>query len=106
PFHSQSMEAWFCHVPGLKVVMPGTPADAKGLLMRAINDPNPVLYFEHKYLYRSVKGMVPDEPYEIELGRARVVREGTDATIVTYGVGVHWALEEAERRVALGQSLE
>lgn len=106
PFHSQSMEAWFCHVPGLKVVMPATPSDAKGLLMRAISDPNPVLFFEHKYLYRSLKGLVPDGPYEIELGRARVAREGTDATVVTWGVGVQWAEAQAERLREQGRSIE
>lgn len=106
PFHSQSMEAWFCHVPGLKVVFPSNPTDAKGLLMRSIRDPNPVLFFEHKFLYRSLKGEVSDEPYEIELGQARVVLEGEDATVVTYGVGVHWALEEARRLKEQGRSLE
>ncbi len=95
PFHSQSKEAWFCHVPGLKVVAPATPEDAKGLLLAAIADPNPVLFFEHKHLYRSVRGMVPEAPYQTPLGAARLVREGTDATITTYGLGVHWALEEA-----------
>jgi 2-oxoisovalerate dehydrogenase E1 component len=95
PFHSQSMEAWFCHVPGLKVVVPATPEDAKGLLIRAIHDPNPVLFFEHKYLYRATKGDVPESPYEIEFGKARLAREGEDLTIVTYGIGVSWALEEA-----------
>jgi 2-oxoisovalerate dehydrogenase E1 component len=89
------MEAWFCHVPGLKVVVPATPRDAKGLLHTALADPNPVLFFEHKKLYRSVRGEVPDVPYGVPFGEARVAREGTDATIVTYGVGVHWALEEA-----------
>jgi 2-oxoisovalerate dehydrogenase E1 component len=97
PFHSQSMEAWFCHVPGLKVAVPGTPEDAKGLLLRAVADPNPVLFFEHKYLYRALRGDVPEEPYEIEFGKARVARKGGDLTIVTYGIGVLWALEEAER---------
>jgi len=96
PFHSQSIEAWFCHVPGLKVVVPATPHDAKGLLMTAIEEPNPVMFFEHKYLYRSIRGAVPDAPYHVPLGAARVAREGTDVTIVTYGLGVHWALEEAE----------
>ena len=97
PFHSQSMEAWFCHVPGLKVVVPATPRDAKGLLLSAIEDPNPVLFFEHKFLYRSAKGGVPLAPYHVELGKARLAREGRRATIVTYGLGVRWALEEAER---------
>ena len=91
PFHSQSNEAWFTKAPGLKVVYPSTPADAKGLLIAAINDPNPVLYFEHKALYRSVSGEVPDDYYEIEIGKARHVREGDEVSIITYGSGVHWA---------------
>ncbi|MBL0055399.1 MAG: dehydrogenase E1 component subunit alpha/beta [Chitinophagaceae bacterium] len=93
PFHSQSNEAWFVHTPGLKVVYPSTPADAKGLLIAAINDPNPVLFFEHKALYRSISGPVPEEYYEIEIGKARLVQEGEDITIITYGAGVHWALD-------------
>ena len=95
PFHSQSTEAWFFHVPGLKVVYPSRPADAKGLLLRSFEDPNPVLFFEHKYLYRSLSGPVPEEPYTIELGQARTVQSGTDATIVTYGLGVQWAVAAA-----------
>jgi 2-oxoisovalerate dehydrogenase E1 component len=95
PFHSQSNEAWFTHTPGLKVVYPSTPADAKGLLIAAINDPNPVMYFEHKALYRSVSGLVPDEYYEIEIGKARHVREGDELSIITYGSGVHWAEDYA-----------
>ena len=95
PFHSQSNEAWFSHTPGLKVVYPSTPADAKGLLIAAINDPNPVMYFEHKALYRSVSGPVPNEYYEIEIGKARVVQEGDDVSIITYGAGVHWAEDYA-----------
>lgn len=95
PFHSQSPEAWFCHVPGLKVVMPSTPRDAKGLLHSALHDPNPTLFFEQKKLYRSIRGEVPSTPYRIPLGKARIAQMGTDATIVTYGLGVHWALEEA-----------
>jgi 2-oxoisovalerate dehydrogenase E1 component len=91
PFHSQSNEAWFTKVPGLKVVYPSTPIDAKGLLIAAINDPNPVMYFEHKALYRSVSGPVPEEYYEIEIGKARHVREGDEVSIITYGAGVHWA---------------
>ncbi len=91
PFHSQSTEAWFFHVPGLKVVYPSTPADAKGLLLRSFEDPNPVLFFEHKYLYRSLSGSVPEDPYSVELGTARTVQSGTDATIITYGLGVQWA---------------
>ena len=97
PFHSQSMEAMFCHVPGLRVVAPATPADAKGLLLAALADPNPVLFFEQKKLYRSVEGDVPEAAYRLPLGTARVAREGGDATVVTYGAGVHWALDEAER---------
>jgi len=95
PFHSQSNEAWFFHTPGLKVVYPSTPIDAKGLLIAAINDPNPVLYFEHKALYRSVSGPVPEEYYEIEIGKARHVREGDEISIITYGAGVHWAEDYA-----------
>jgi len=96
PFHSQSNEAWFVHTPGLKVVYPSTPADAKGLLIAAINDPNPVLYFEHKALYRSVSGPVPDAYYEVEIGKARLVTSGDDISIITYGAGVHWALDYAK----------
>lgn len=95
PFHSQSNEAWFTHVPGLKVVYPSTPAEAKGLLIAAINDPNPVMFFEHKGLYRSVSGPVPESYYEIEIGKARTALQGDDLTIITYGAGVHWALEYA-----------
>jgi 2-oxoisovalerate dehydrogenase E1 component len=95
PFHSQSNEAWFVHTPGLKVVYPATPADAKGLLIAALNDPNPVLYFEHKALYRSVSGPVPEEYYEVEIGKARTVRTGDDLSIITYGAGVHWAEDYA-----------
>jgi 2-oxoisovalerate dehydrogenase E1 component len=91
PFHSQSNEAWFAHTPGLKVVYPSTPADAKGLLIAAINDPNPVLFFEHKALYRSVSGKVPDAYYETEIGKARHVQSGDDMSIITYGLGVIWA---------------
>jgi 2-oxoisovalerate dehydrogenase E1 component len=96
PFHSQSNEAWFVHTPGLKVVYPSTPADAKGLLIAAINDPNPVMFFEHKALYRSVSGPVTNEYYSIEIGKARIVQEGDDVSIITYGSGVHWAMEYAK----------
>jgi len=95
PFHSQSNEAWFTHVPGLKVVYPSNPYDAKGLLNRSIEDPNPVLFFEHKALYRSLSGSVPDEYYTTPIGRAGVLQEGQDLTIITYGMGVHWATEIA-----------
>ena len=93
PFHSQTNEAWFTKTPGLKVVYPAFPADAKGLLIQAVNDPNPVLFFEHKALYRSVYQEVPDNYYSIPLGKASLLREGTDVTIISYGAGVHWALE-------------
>jgi 2-oxoisovalerate dehydrogenase E1 component len=95
PFHSQSNEAWFVHTPGLKVVYPATPEDAKGLLIAAINDPNPVMYFEHKALYRSISGPVPEEYYETPIGKARLVQTGDDLSIITYGSGVHWALDYA-----------
>jgi 2-oxoisovalerate dehydrogenase E1 component len=93
PFHSQSNEAWFFHTPGLKIVYPSTPEDAKGLLAASIEDPNPVMFFEHKNLYRSIKGDVADEYYTVEIGKARTVSEGNDVTIITYGMGVHWATE-------------
>ncbi|RYY53233.1 MAG: dehydrogenase, partial [Chitinophagaceae bacterium] len=95
PFHSQSTEAWFVHTPGLKVVYPSTPMDAKGLMIAAINDPNPVMFFEHKGLYRSISGPVPEEYYEVEIGKARMVKEGTDLSVITYGSGVHWATDYA-----------
>jgi 2-oxoisovalerate dehydrogenase E1 component len=96
PFHSQSTEAWFMHVPGLKIVYPSTPEDAKGLMIAAINDPNPVMFFEHKALYRSVSGVVPAEYYEVEIGKARHVKKGSDVSIITYGLGVQWAIEFAD----------
>ncbi len=95
PFHSQSNEAWFFHVPGLKILYPSTPYDAKGLLIAAINDPNPVLFFEHKAMYRSISGKVPEEMYEIEIGKARKVLQGEDISVITYGMGVIWAEEYA-----------
>lgn len=98
PFHSQSNEAWFAHTPGLKVVYPSNPHDAKGLLLAAFEDPNPIIFFEHKYLYRSLKGQVPDSYYNVEIGKAATVQTGTDLTILTYGLGVHWALEAAQKR--------
>ena len=93
PFHSQTNEAWFTHTPGLKVVYPAFPDDAKGLLAASIADPNPVLFFEHKALYRSVRGMVSENYYHLPLGKANVLTKGEEATIITYGAGVHWALE-------------
>jgi 2-oxoisovalerate dehydrogenase E1 component len=96
PFHSQSNEAWFSHVPGLKIVYPAFPQDAKGLLLSALEDPNPVLVFEHKGLYRSIYGDVTEAYYTTPIGEARVVREGTKASIITYGACVHWALNYVE----------
>ena len=93
PFHSQSNEAWFTHTPGLKVVYPAFPEDAKGLLNAAINDPNPVMYFEHKALYRSLSGNVSDAYFTTEIGKANCIKTGVDVSIITYGMGVHWALE-------------
>lgn len=96
PFHSQSNEAWFFHTPGLKIVYPSNPYDAKGLLNAALEDPNPYLYFEHKLLYRSVRETIPDDYYTVEIGKAKLVREGTSLSIITYGMGVHWAIEAIE----------
>lgn len=97
PFHSQSNEAWFVHTPGLKVVYPSNPYDAKGLLLASIHDPNPVMFFEHKGLYRSISGQVPEGYYEVEIGKARVVQAGEDVTVITYGAGVHWAMEYSRK---------
>ena len=99
PFHSQSNEAWFFHVPGLKIVYPSTPSDAKGLLAAAISDPNPVLYFEHKALYRSIEleEDVYDDYYEIAIGKARIIKQGDEVSIITYGAGVHWAKNHCEK---------
>jgi 2-oxoisovalerate dehydrogenase E1 component len=96
PFHSQTNEAWFTKTPGLKVVYPAFPYDAKGLLATAINDPNPVLYFEHKALYRSIRQEVPTDYFTIPFGQASLLKEGNQVTIITYGAGVHWALETLE----------
>jgi len=101
PFHSQSNEAWFFHVPGLKIVYPSSSFDAKGLLCAAIEDPNPVMYFEHKALYRSNEGNVPEEYYTIEIGKANLVSEGEDVSIITYGAGVHWALEAVNQETTV-----
>jgi len=103
PFHSQNVEAWFCHVAGLKVVAPATPADAKGLLLAALDDGNPVLVLEHKRLYRSERGPIPPGHHVEPIGRARIARPGRDATVVTYGAGVGWALEAAASRAAEGR---
>ncbi len=96
PFHSQSNEAWFVHTPGLKVVYPAFPEEAKGLLLAAFEDPNPVLFFEHKALYRSTKEDVPTDYYTDEIGKAKVQQVGSKITLITYGMGVHWALEESK----------
>ena len=101
PFHSQSNEAWFTHTPGLKVVYPSSPFDAKGLLIAAINDPNPVIFFEHKALYRSISGQVPTGYYEVEIGKARHVLSGDDISIITYGAGVIWAEDYASEHPEL-----
>ena len=96
PFHSQSNEAWFFHTPGLKIVYPSNPRDAKGLLNAALEDPNPYLYFEHKMLYRSISGPVPNDYYTVEVGKAALAATGTQASIITYGMGVHWATKVVE----------
>jgi 2-oxoisovalerate dehydrogenase E1 component len=93
PFHSQSNEAWFFHTPGLKIVYPSNPYDAKGLLNAAIEDPNPYLYFEHKGMYRSINAEIPDDYYTIEIGKAALASEGESVSIITYGMGVHWAVK-------------
>lgn len=97
PFHSQSNEAWFFHTPGLKIVYPSNPYDAKGLLLASLEDPNPVMYFEHKALYRSLKAEVPTDYYTVPLGKATIVRPGDQVSIITYGMGVHWATAVAEK---------
>lgn len=106
PFHSQNVESWFTSVAGLKVVEPATPYDAKGLLLAAFEDGNPVLFLEHKFLYRSARGRVPAGHYTLPLGRAHIARAGRAATVVTYGVGVHWALEAATKLAAEGHEIE
>jgi 2-oxoisovalerate dehydrogenase E1 component len=105
PFHSQSNEAWFTKTPGLKVVYPAFPYDAKGLLIAAIDDPNPVIYFEHKYLYRSLSGLVPEGRYTVEIGKANVLRKGKQFSIITYGLGVHWALAYLDQHSELDATL-
>ncbi|MGI8848107.1 MAG: alpha-ketoacid dehydrogenase subunit beta [Candidatus Dormibacteria bacterium] len=105
-YHSQSIEAMFCGVPGLRVVVPSSPYDAKGMLIAAIRNPDPVLYFEHKRAYRAITGEVPDGDYTVPLGRANVVREGEDIVIFTYGYMVHNALEAADRLAGDGFTVE
>jgi len=106
PFHSQNPESSFAHIPGLKVVCPATPADAKGLLIEAIHDPNPVLYFEHKHLYRRIKDEVPDERYTVPFGEARTHREGEDISLITWGAMVYTAHEAAQKLEGDGVSVE
>jgi 2-oxoisovalerate dehydrogenase E1 component beta subunit len=106
PFHSQNPESSFAHIPGLKVVCPSTPEDAKGLLVSAIEDPNPVLFFEHKHLYRRIKGEVPDDRYTTPFGKARIHREGDDVTVITWGAMVYTAAEAAARLESDGVSVE
>ena len=106
PFHSECPEGWFFHSPGLKIVAPSTPYDAKGLLKAAIRDPNPVLYFEHKFLYRRIKAVLPQEDFVVPLGKAEVKRRGHDLSVITYGAMVHLALEAAELLSKEGIDLE
>jgi 2-oxoisovalerate dehydrogenase E1 component len=101
PFHSQSNEAWFTKTPGLKVVYPAFPSDAKGLMAAAIEDPNPVMYFEHKYLYRGISEEIFDDYYTTEIGKARLIQEGNQLSIITYGLGVHWAINYAKKNTNL-----
>ncbi len=105
PYHSQSNEAWFAHTPGLKVVYPAFPSDAKGLLISSFEDPNPVMYFEQKSLYRSVREQVPEGYYNIEIGKAKLQRTGSDLSIITYGIGVHWALEFLDANPSISADL-
>jgi 2-oxoisovalerate dehydrogenase E1 component beta subunit len=106
PFHSQNPEAWFVHAPGLKVVCPATAYDAKGLIKSAIRDNNPVIFFEHKFLYRRIKEELPDGDYTVPLGKARVAREGRHVSVITYAAMVHTALEAAETLAKDGIELE
>jgi 2-oxoisovalerate dehydrogenase E1 component beta subunit len=106
PYHSQCPEAWFFHVAGLKLVAPSTPRDAKGLLKASIRDPNPVIYFEHKYLYRHVKGEVPDGDHLVPIGKAEIKRQGSTVSVITYGAMVHHSLKAAEQLMPEGIDLE
>lgn len=96
PFHSQTNEAWFFHTPGLKIIYPSNPYDAKGLLLAALDDPNPVMFFEHKYLYRSISADIPDDYYTVEIGKAALAKTGNQVSVITYGMGVHWAVQACE----------
>src|SRR5918999_3914225 len=106
PFHSQNPESSFAHIPGLKVICPATPEDAKGLLISCIEDPNPCLYFEHKHLYRRIKGEVPEERYTTPFGKARIHREGSDVTVITWGAMVYTAAEAAQQLAGEGFEVE
>jgi 2-oxoisovalerate dehydrogenase E1 component beta subunit len=106
PFHSQNPEAWFVHTPGLKVIEPATPYDAKGLIKSAIRDNNPVMFFEHKGLYRRIKGEVPEDDYTVPIGKARVHREGPHLSVITYGAMVHVAAEAADALAREGVEME
>jgi 2-oxoisovalerate dehydrogenase E1 component beta subunit len=106
PFHSQNPESSFAHIPGLKIVCPATPEDAKGLLVAAIEDPNPVLFFEHKHLYRRIKGDVPEERYTVPIGKARLHREGDDVSVITWGAMIYTASDAADQLEADGISVE
>jgi 2-oxoisovalerate dehydrogenase E1 component len=101
PFHSQTNEAWFTKTPGLKVVYPAFPYDAKGLLNESINDPNPVMFFEHKQLYRSISQEVPKDYFTLPLGKASLIREGNQVTIISFGAAVHWALETLDKNLSI-----
>ena len=105
PYHSQSNEAWFFHTPGIKIVYPSNPYDAKGLLTAAIEDPNPVMYFEHKVMYRSVSKVIPDDYYSVKIGEAKLVNQGEDVSIITYGMGVHWAKEVADEMPGISMDI-
>ena len=105
PYHSQSHESWFTQVPGLKVVYPAFPYDAKGLINTSFEDPNPILFFEHKGLYRSIKEDIPDDYYTLPFGKANLIKEGNDVSIITYGMGVHWAIEVLDEHLAVSADL-
>lgn len=105
PFHSQSNEAWFFHTPGLKIVYPAFPEDAKGLLNAAIEDPNPVMYFEHKNLYRSIREDVSDDYFTVEIGKARTIQTGDEISVITYGMGVHWAMDAAKKHPEISMDI-
>ena len=105
PFHSQTNEAWFTKTPGLKVIYPAFPYDAKGLLATALNDPNPVLFFEHKGLYRTIRQEVPTDYYTLPFGKASLLKIGTDITIITFGAAVHWALDSLESNTDISADL-